>query len=663
MKTTNSRLQTSRQRPMPMNSLLRIAVFISCLGLLLGVTVPFETAANQPLLPAPQSAPPGEVNRIERAATPRAFTSLTISNNPGPANLNLNGHIILGEQSDGIEPTLDRLVLALGSDVVVLEPGSLRPSGQSNRVWTYQDSKNPRVRKVNLQRNTDRDWQFEISASPISGNQKLYLRLGNDWGGIDLGTGQLLLQMQPALDWAFQAQATIGSGGGTVQTTNAAGVVIRLEVPPGALAQDTLITMTPLASSPLVASSKAISPGIKFEPEGLQFAEAATLTLDFSGTTQQITNKDFIFLLTSPMTMLPLYGEAKPATRTLTAQMRHFSELQPGEGNGNFTDLRAWADSVLGTTGNLTLSEMESLVRLVRLAQVLRIDSTIDLAAITRRVQTSIDALVARECPLDTTDPSEEALRRYIQLEAIAQGFGAHVTIVRPCIEQVLRTLMTRVGDAAIADPSEANRARLVALIGTAQALGFADIETLGLQKMDAALRTLAARLLARAQQAGGTPNEAAVTQEARTELEEVLLFVNTDGAALQSVDPALASYLQAAINSLGGINFTVARIFVLTCGRSVVSPFSPFSAIPRRQIAAPPRLPVEVGRGLQPAHLCKRCLHNCPTGCWTICAAGRCTNAATTPRSPRASCQQRWRSSTTQALARIRTSCFRRRH
>src|SRR5439155_7032487 len=147
-----------------------------------------------------------------------------------------------------------------------------------------------------------------------------------------------------------------------------------------------------------------------------------------------------------------------------------------------------------------------------------------------------------------------------------------------------------RVGDAAIADPSEANRARLVALIGTAQALGFADIETLGLQKMDAALRTLAARLLARAQQAGGTPNEAAVTQEARTELEEVLRFVNTDGAALQSVDPALASYLQAAINSLGGINFTVARIFALTCGRSVVSPFSPFSAIP-----APP-LPYSVG-------------------------------------------------------------------
>src|SRR5437762_2823858 len=164
MKTTNSRLQTSRQRPMPMNSLLRVAVFILCLGLLLGVTVPFETEANHPLLPAPQPAAP---------------------------------------------------------------------------------------REVNLQRNTDRDWQFEISASPISGNQKLYLRLGNDWGGIDLGTGQLLLQMQPALDWAFQAQATIGSGGGTVQTTNAAGVVIRLEVPPGALAQDTLITMTPLASSPL----------------------------------------------------------------------------------------------------------------------------------------------------------------------------------------------------------------------------------------------------------------------------------------------------------------------------------------------------------------------------------------------------------------------------
>src|SRR6185436_19624714 len=104
------------------------------------------------------------------------------------------------------------------------------------------------------------------------------------------------------LDMSHQAQAMIGTGGGTIETVDAAGVIIRLQIPASALTADTLIKVTPLLSSPLPDTSAALRPGVKFEPEGLQFAEPATLTMDFSATNQTIGNQHSLFLLTSPLT-------------------------------------------------------------------------------------------------------------------------------------------------------------------------------------------------------------------------------------------------------------------------------------------------------------------------------------------------------------------------
>lgn len=547
MKNANSQLETRRQNSLPTIALPRVIVFIVCMALVSGALVPIKTEANHPSASAPQPSPPAEINRIERAATPRAFSYLKISNNPGPANLNLNGDIFLGEQSDGLDPARDRIAIALGSDVVVLEPGSLRPSGQSNRVWTYQNPKHPRLRKVILQRNTAQAWQFEISAQPMSaGNQKVYLRIGNDWGGMDLRTGQLLLQMQPELDLGFQAQATIDSSGGTIQTTNAAGVKIRLEVPPGALAQPTLITMTPLTASPLAGYAKAISPGIKFEPEGLQFAEAATLVFDFSATNQNIGNDHSIFLFTSPLTALPLYGTTDPSAQTLTALVHHFSNMGPGSGDPAYMDLHEWAASLLGT-GNLSLYELELLASMVVQDQLTCSQNCIDVARFLQLVSNSIAALVSATCPSSVSNPTDQTLNRLLQLEALGQGLGVDTTALglRNCMEQVFRALIGVYGSQALIDPSATNLTRLLNSSVRAQQLAFSDLETLALQKLAAALRVL----MSRAQQLCPTDRNRALTQFA---------LVQSYLPAVAGVDIALTGDLGVAIANCSGQGGTV---------------------------------------------------------------------------------------------------------
>lgn len=493
MDALNSQSQALLKRHLRTLPLYRMAIFILCLALLWGGTPPIKTEANHSTPPAPQSATPVEDNRIERAATPRAFRSISLSNNPGKGNPNLNGQIILGEASDSLNPARDRLVIALGSSLTVLEPGSLRPSGQSNRVWTYQNPSHPRIRKVILHRHTDHSWQFEISSRDTRPqNQRFYLRIGNDWGGINLGTGELLLQMQPSLNFAFQSQAMIGNAGGTLQTTDASGVVIRLSVPPGALAEDTLITVTPLATSPLVAPSRALHPGVKFEPEGLQFATPATFTLDFSATGQQITNKDFIFLMTSPMTMLPLSGSANPSTKTLSALVHHFSEVQPGEGEGSFMDPAAWANAALASGENLTLEELQSLAALAAVQQQQGCEQNcIDVEMLTEKAAESIAALVAQNCPNDTASPTDDGLRRYIELDVLAQQLGADVPAIRTCMEGVLRALIEKAATEGMNNPSDATLQRLIDLWGRAEQLSFPNLVTLAKQKTEDVLRAL----------------------------------------------------------------------------------------------------------------------------------------------------------------------------
>lgn len=87
---------------------------------------------------------------------------------------------------------------------------------------------------------------------------------------------------------------TISTKGGTVQafTANATYALI---VPAGALARDTLITIKPLASVGGLPFAAGMTAGVRFEPEGLQFALPATLVIAGPGLVPRADDAVFSF--------------------------------------------------------------------------------------------------------------------------------------------------------------------------------------------------------------------------------------------------------------------------------------------------------------------------------------------------------------------------------
>jgi hypothetical protein len=489
-----------------------------------------------------------ERNRIEDAATPKPFAGLRVRGWDGqddddadeedpwqcPPRFDLKGTITLGSLSDGIDLAADRVVVALGSQTKVFEAGRLNCNRQE-KICRFEDGSAPFVRFIELKRKNDGRWKYRlrgVGPLPGSGGPTLSLRIGNDWGGVNLATGERLAGLRLNLDTSHQAQALIGAAGGTIEGIDARSVVMRLVVPAGALTQDTLIKMTPLESSPLAGGATGIHPGVKFEPEGLQFAEAATLTMDFSATNQSVGNQDAVFLLTSPMTALPLFGRTDPGDKVLTARLHHFSVARPGGRNNSQTDL-SWANALLLGNQNFTLSELELLVSLITNSQ--------QAAQFTQLATNSIAALASALCPSSITSPTDQALERLLQLENIGQGLGVDTNAlgVRGCAEQVFRALIEQHGLQASINPSDGNLARLLNDASKAQLLGFDNLDTLALQRLAAALRALLAQ--AQAEACSGHAN-------AREVATNMLNRARNYAAAVQTVDASLDGDIQTAL-------------------------------------------------------------------------------------------------------------------
>lgn len=80
------------------------------------------------------------------------------------------------------------------------------------------------------------------------------------------------------LEDARSASATIGRAGGGITATGEDGTRYSFTVPPNALPEDTLITMTPIAST--TGAPWSVARGVRFAPAGLQFYRYATLQIE-----------------------------------------------------------------------------------------------------------------------------------------------------------------------------------------------------------------------------------------------------------------------------------------------------------------------------------------------------------------------------------------------
>jgi hypothetical protein len=524
--------------------------------------------------------PAAERNRVEAAATPAPFACIAVraadddgGDGPPPPPRNVHGRIVLGAASDGVDALRDRIVIVVGSERVVIEPSALRCDRHGARC-EFVDPAHPLVRRVELVRKASRIWDFKLRGGPNwPDGARLFLRIGNDWGGIDLATREPLSAPASTLDAGRGAHATIDSRGASLETVDSRGVRIQLQVPPGALTRPTLITMTPLQASPLAAAGGAAHPGVRLQPSGLVFAQPAILTLDFGAIDPAIGAGDVVFLVTSPMTKIPLYAGGGPrAGRVLTALLMHFSDVQGGEGDDGFTDLAAWAQAALASGETLTLFELQSLAALAAEQQQGGCEEgCLDLAALAERVRETATALASpAQCSADVASPSDAALTRLLGLETLVQQFGVEVPEIRTCVGHVLRALIETDGAAALADRAfDTTIARMLELASRAQQLGFGDLETLALSKVEAAMRIISQRLLGNVEEARGTDQEDVVVDQARAALEGALSFVTTTGAAVLSVAPTLAADLQAALDSLSS---TAMGVRILPTGGFVVS-------------------------------------------------------------------------------------------
>jgi hypothetical protein len=87
------------------------------------------------------------------------------------------------------------------------------------------------------------------------------------------------IAVNPTYDDAKMVKTTIGKSGGSVSLTDAAGVEYKLDIPAGALAEDTEIQLTPLTGLdgwPLDGERLA---AVRIDPAGLQLAEVGMLTI------------------------------------------------------------------------------------------------------------------------------------------------------------------------------------------------------------------------------------------------------------------------------------------------------------------------------------------------------------------------------------------------
>jgi hypothetical protein len=101
---------------------------------------------------------------------------------------------------------------------------------------------------------------------------------GGDILAVQFGGLHLRQPATIAVEASRTATATITEAGGAVSATGSSGAGYTLTVPAGGLIGDQAISVTPLASEPGLPLARLVG-GVRFGPDGLQLAQAATLSV------------------------------------------------------------------------------------------------------------------------------------------------------------------------------------------------------------------------------------------------------------------------------------------------------------------------------------------------------------------------------------------------
>ncbi len=547
-----------------------------------------------------RTLPVAERNRIEDAATPSPFACFGVRDDdddedhwgPRPRHPDVHGRFLLSGQGGGIDLSADRIVIAAGTGLRVLEPGSLR-CDRFGRECRFEDRFHPFLRRLILERTGPRLWRFQIAGGPQwPRDAVVHLRIGDDWGGLDLATGERIASLQLLPDDAHAATATVGPAGGLVQTTGSSGAILRLTIPAGALTAETEISVTPLAAPPLAGAVATDQPGVHLEPAGLVFATPATLTIDLTPTGTTFPATTDLFLFTSPLTMVPLPATLNSSGTVLTATLHHFTAVGPVPATTDFSDLAAWANAVLNTGETLTESDLESLAEIAEMQLQLGCGvRCVDVPQLILAAQSSLEAIAGSQCVNDILDPTDDTLNRWARLDAVSRQLHLVTPALTGCLDQVMGALIDRASADALAHPAyDGAFARLLELADRARELGLNTQEHRALEALNQALRATASQMLDTVQNARGTANETTVVHDSRDALQQELTWVTGPGAAVLNVAPTLDDYLQTSLTGLtatGSFTIVGAGALLLTLVLGLAHTSGP--AIQRLNPTTPP--------------------------------------------------------------------------
>ena len=160
------------------------------------------------------------------------------------------------------------------------------------------------------------------------------------------------LSVTPTLDTADAVtEVIVASTGGTIAATGADGSIFTLVIPANALLSNEAITMTPLTSVAGLPVSGGLLAGVQLSPDGLQFQQPATLTIQPAASVPVSQQVGFGYHANGS----EFYFQPLGLGSTITISLMHFSAAGVGQGtpgNGgnptnSFDELQQQAQQII----------------------------------------------------------------------------------------------------------------------------------------------------------------------------------------------------------------------------------------------------------------------------------------------------------------------------
>lgn len=249
--------------------------------------------------------------------------------------------------------------------------------------------------------------------------------------------------------------ATIGPAGGAVTARGADGTRYTLRVPPGGLASDRRITLTPVLRFGGLPFTGGRVAGVEFAPDGLRFGTPATLEIE-PRRALPANSTGFAY---APGTSGFEVEPAKRAGGVVTLRIEHFSSS--GVGAITEADFANVVGPIISRPGPLSESQIRSIIGLMAewSARFDRPPSYFFCAAqpiceqARLKALESLGVLAADVCAQGRAHPTLGSVHRLIELEFLRQQVGAEDSSSQACQTQILASMIGLATFAARSDP------------------------------------------------------------------------------------------------------------------------------------------------------------------------------------------------------------------